>query len=116
MLEKMKVEIKKPATKIIDNMKKPYMEQHRDRFTGPTRIGTGLNLREDFYSAAFLNWFKIEYITGKPDPNETQKPDTTKKLKKETKTNCRCRKRKDQQPENPKETKASEVNGEPQAS
>ena len=49
------------------------MEQERCRFDGPTRIGKSLDLRGDFYSAAFLNWFKIEYITGKPKPNPLEK-------------------------------------------
>jgi len=69
MLNKMKDDIKKPATEIIDKIKMPYTEQSRDRFDGPRRIGRGLDLREDFYSVAFLNWMKIEYITGKPDPS-----------------------------------------------
>ena len=77
-------EVKEVAHVIIDQLMKPYTEKVRDRFDGPLRIGKTLSLREDFYSAAYLHWFKIEYITGKPEENEPGEPDkedgNTKKL------------------------------------
>ena len=65
-LDRIRDECKKAAIDKFNEIVTPYMEQERCRFDGPTRIGKSLDLREDFYSASYLNWFKLEYITGKP--------------------------------------------------
>jgi len=66
----------KAAKEKLNDLGKPYMEQDRDRFDGPARIGKSLDLREDFYSSSYLNCFKLEYITGKPNPNQKEEPDS----------------------------------------
>ena len=65
-LDRIRDACKKAAIDEFNKIVTPYMEKDRDRFDGPTRIGKSLDLREDFYSASYLNWFKLEYITGKP--------------------------------------------------
>ena len=61
--------VRREVEKILASQSKPYTEKKRDRFDGPIRIGRGLKLREDLYSAAWLHWLKIEVITGGFDPN-----------------------------------------------
>ena len=45
---------------------KSYLQQakERDPRTGQPRIGTSFTLREDFYSAMWLHYFKTDYILG----------------------------------------------------
>ena len=42
------------VTPIIKKLREPYKDRERTRWTGPSRIGTSLYLREDFYAVTFL--------------------------------------------------------------
>ena len=53
----------------------PYNELKRTRWTGPSSIGTSLELREDMYAVAFLYKLKRGTIFG--DGKEEVKRDST---------------------------------------
>ena len=65
----------------LNDQSKSYWEHSKDRDqrVGKPRIGTSFSLREDFYSAMWLYYFKTDYILG-TDPNKMvdrmNKPDT----------------------------------------
>ena len=62
--------VRKEVEKILASKSQPYTEMKRDPFDGPIRIGRGLKLREDFYSAVWLHQLRIEVITGGFDPTQ----------------------------------------------
>ena len=51
--------------------KTPYIE--RDTNEKSVRIGSGLKLREDFYSAMFLYYFNVNYILEDDPEDVTEK-------------------------------------------
>ena len=77
-------EVLKEVKKILASQSEPYTEKERDRFNGPIRIGRGLKLREDLYSAVWLHWLRIEVITGGFDPTQ-EGNEPSKKSKEEEK-------------------------------
>ena len=77
-------EVLKEVEKILASQSEPYTEKERDRFNGPIRIGRGLKLREDLYSAVWLHWLRIEVITGGFDPTQ-EGNEPSKKSKEEEK-------------------------------
>ena len=42
----------------------------RGRDEGPIHIGKSLELREDFYSVAWLHWLSINTLTGRQPPKK----------------------------------------------
>ena len=63
--------MKTSVDKVLDDQSKSYFEQakNRDPRVGVPRIGTSFTLREDFYSAMWLYYFKTDYLLG-TDPNK----------------------------------------------
>ena len=55
-------EEKKLANEKVEGMLKAYRNKFRDRFDGPVSIDRSLLLREDFYAATYLHWFKRGYV------------------------------------------------------
>ena len=76
--------VRKEVEKILASKSQPYTEMKRDPFDGPIRIGRGLKLREDFYSAVWLHQLRIEVITGAFD-SANQGNEPSKKSKEEEK-------------------------------
>ena len=67
-------------------MLKSYRKRSRDRFDGPVSIDSSLSLREDFYAATYMHWFKRQVIfddgedsQAENEPEEEQKPEEPKK-------------------------------------
>ena len=58
---------------IVQKLRQPYTERERTRWTGPSRIGSKLQLREDFYAVTFLYELKRKTLY-KDDIEETEKP------------------------------------------
>ena len=56
---------------VLDEQSKSYFEhaKTRDPRVGAPRIGTSFSLREDFYNAMWLYYFKTDYLLG-TDPNK----------------------------------------------
>ena len=57
-------EDKELASRFVDKLRLPYNDVKRTRWTGPSSIGTSLELREDMYSVAFLYKLKRGTIFG----------------------------------------------------
>ena len=64
-------ELIKKVNEYLDKQGMSYFERakERDKRTGKPRIGTSFSLREDFYSAMWLYYFKTDYLLG-TDPNK----------------------------------------------
>ena len=67
------------ANELVDGMLVPYRQKKRDRFEGPITIGDSLSLREDYYAATFLFWFKRQVIFAdgideEEGPEEKEEP------------------------------------------
>ena len=62
-------EDKKKVEPIVKKLRLPYIERERTRWTGPCKIGTSLQLREDFYAVTFLYELKRKtlYNDNKPE-------------------------------------------------
>ena len=63
--------MKTSVNEVLDEQSKSYFEQakNRDPRDGTVRIGTSFSLREDFYCAMWLYYFKTDYLLG-TDPNK----------------------------------------------
>ena len=63
--------LKKEVDEYLDDLGLSYFEKAktRDPRVGKPRIGTSFSLREDFYSAMWLYYFKDDYILG-TDPTK----------------------------------------------
>ena len=57
------------AIEIIKMESEPYTEKATDQFTGDIRVGTSLEMTEDFYAVAFLFEFREEYFRAIMDDN-----------------------------------------------
>ena len=70
-LEDEKPEMRENVEKYLNKLGMSYFERakKRDQRTGKPRIGTSFSLREDFYSAMWLYYFKTDYLLG-TDPNK----------------------------------------------
>ena len=64
----------KEAAKILERMCTAYEKRHRTRLDGPRSLGKHLELREDFYSYAFLHHLKrTEIFRDGKDAEEEEK-------------------------------------------
>ena len=70
-LEGEKPALTESVDKLLDEQSKSYFERSKtwDKRVGGIRIGTSFSLREDFYSAMWLYYFKADYLLG-TDPNK----------------------------------------------
>ena len=66
-------EQRKACKSILKERVKPYTERARSVFDGPTRIGTPMELREDYYAYTYIHWLKRSTITD--DNKESDEED-----------------------------------------
>ena len=57
------------AIEIIKMESEPYTEKTMNQFSGDIRVGTSLDMTEDFYAVAFLFEFCEEYFKAIMDNN-----------------------------------------------
>ena len=55
-------EQKETCKAILKERKKPYADRSRSVFDGPVRLGSPLEVREDFYAFSFIFWLKRQTI------------------------------------------------------